>query len=103
MKTGNARSILDTLLAGELETLDRAGLRRRLRFVERLGDSEIVVDGKRVVDFASNDYLGLAADPRIAAAARAALDGHAFGAGAARLITGNSADHVALEDDLARF
>jgi 8-amino-7-oxononanoate synthase len=103
MKAGDSRSILDTLLAGELETLERAGLRRRLRSVERLSGGEIVVNGRRVVDFASNDYLGLAADPRIAAAARAALDGRALGAGAARLITGNSADHVALEEDLARF
>jgi 8-amino-7-oxononanoate synthase len=103
MRAGDPRSILDTLLAGELETLERAGLRRRLRSVERLSGAEIVVDGKRVVDFASNDYLGLATDPRIAAAACAALDGRAFGAGAARLITGNSVDHVALEEDLARF
>src|SRR5688572_12993845 len=103
MKAADSQSILDTLLAEELETLDRAGLRRQLRSVERLSGGEIVVDGRRVVDFASNDYLGLAADPRIAAAARAALDGRALGAGAARLITGNSADHVALEEELARF
>lgn len=103
MKAANSRPILDELLGEELATLERAGLRRRLRPVERLSGGEIVVDGRRVVDFASNDYLGLASDPRIAAAARVALDGRALGAGAARLITGNSAEHVALEEDLARF
>ncbi|HEX3865924.1 MAG TPA: 8-amino-7-oxononanoate synthase, partial [Gemmatimonadaceae bacterium] len=54
-------------------------------------------------DFSSNDYLGLASDPRLAAAAANALREHGTGATASRLIAGNNAEHEALEADVARF
>jgi 8-amino-7-oxononanoate synthase len=59
------------------------------------------MDGREALDFASNDYLGLAADSRLADAAADALRVHGTGAGAARLITGNHPLHEELEHELA--
>jgi glycine C-acetyltransferase/8-amino-7-oxononanoate synthase len=60
-----------------------------------------VIDGREVVNFASNDYLGLAGDPRLVRAASLALEAGGTGAGASRLITGNHRQHVLLEDAVA--
>ncbi len=61
------------------------------------------VDGADVVDFASNDYLGFASDKRISSAAARAITDHAFGGGAARLISGNHPLHAELERAIAKF
>ncbi len=95
-------SFHDTL-AHELDVLRRAGLYRTLRRMERRSGAEVLVDGIVAVDFSSNDYLGLAADRRIAAAIRAALETQTTGAGAARSISGNHPLHEALEAELARL
>lgn len=62
-----------------------------------------VLAGQPIADFSSNDYLGLASEPRVAAAAIAALGDDATGAAAARLISGNHPAHEMLERDIARF
>jgi 8-amino-7-oxononanoate synthase len=64
---------------------------------------EPVVAGRRYVNFCSNDYLGLAGDARVAAAMQAAIGEFGSGAGAAHLVTGHSAGHHALEEELAQF
>lgn len=87
----------------KLRTLDARGLRRRPSVRESSQGAEIVVDGRRLVNFGSNDYLNLAADPRLAAAARAVLDKGGWGAGASPLVTGRSAWHARLEERLAEF
>lgn len=92
---------LDEALAGDLRALERAGLLRALRRVEARRGAEILLDGVPTVDFSSNDYLGLASDPRIAAAAARALETDAMGGAAARLISGNHPLHGALEEALA--
>ncbi|HET7584519.1 MAG TPA: 8-amino-7-oxononanoate synthase [Gemmatimonadaceae bacterium] len=92
---------LDSALRAELESLDSLGLRRTLREVRRLHGAVVEVDGREMVDFASNDYLGLAADRRLADAARDFLADEGVGAGAARLIAGNHPAHEALERALA--
>ncbi|HSU98017.1 MAG TPA: 8-amino-7-oxononanoate synthase [Gemmatimonadaceae bacterium] len=74
-----------------------------MRTVMRGEGVELLLDGKRVVDFSSNDYLGLAGDPRIARAAAEALGTGSTGATAARLISGTQAAHVELEREIARF
>lgn len=56
-----------------------------------------------LLDLASNDYLGLAGDPRLAAAATAAIDRFGTGARASRVVTGTTASHVELEDELAEL
>jgi 8-amino-7-oxononanoate synthase len=89
------------VLRAELAAIDAASLRRRLRPVRRLDGATVLVDGRRVVDFASNDYLGLAADPRLATAARDALHEVGVGAGSARLVTGDDPLHERLEGALA--
>jgi len=61
----------------------------------------MTVDGREVLDFASNDYLSLSRDPRLAQAAQRAIDECGVGAGASRLISGNHRHHVALEHCLA--
>jgi len=101
--TGSSRTTgtLDDVLAGELETLRRAGLERTLRRTERRDGATVLVDGVRLVDFASNDYLGLAGDRRVADAARAALAHEGVGGAAARLIAGNHPAHERLEHELA--
>jgi 8-amino-7-oxononanoate synthase len=79
-----------------------AGLERRLRLSTGRG-VHIELDGRPVVSFASNDYLGLSHHPRVLAAAHAALDASGAGATASRLLAGNKPEHVGLEEDLARF
>lgn len=95
---------LDHVLGASLDRLTRAGLRRTLVPIGRRREDGIVeIDGRDVVDFASNDYLGLAADGRLRAAATRALARDALGAGAARLIAGNAPAHESLERELATF
>lgn len=80
-----------------------AGRWRAPRTLEGAQSPEQVIDGRRVVAFCSNDYLGLAADPRVAAAARTALERYGVGAGAAHLVNGHTRAHAELEEDLAEF
>ena len=94
---------MNDVLDEEVQALDAAGLRRTMRAVQQRHAGSVLVHGERVADFASNDYLGLAADPRVARAAMAVLQTEGTGAGAARLISGNHPVHEALERALARF
>jgi 8-amino-7-oxononanoate synthase len=90
-------------LADELAVLDRAGLRRSLDIRERGQGAKIVLDGRELINFGSNDYLGLAADPLLATAATAAIESEGFGSGASPLITGRCQTHQRLEQRLAEF
>ena len=76
---------------------------RRRRTLQGAQGREVVVDGRRLVNFCSNDYLGLAADPRIAEAFKAGVERWGVGAGASHLVCGHSAAHEALEVALAEF
>ncbi len=96
-------SDLDQWLAEQLAAIDAANLRRRLRRLDSPQAVESLVDGRPLVNFASNDYLGLANDPRLRAAAIAAVERFGAGAGASRLICGTLAPHAELEAALARF
>jgi len=87
-----------------LADLDRRGLRRTLnsRHGPQRGD-RIEMGGQTLVNFGSNDYLGLASDPRIAAAVKSALDDAGWGSGASPLVTGRTDLHAQLERKLAEF
>jgi 8-amino-7-oxononanoate synthase len=87
----------------ELRSLQESGLRRQL--VARTGPqaARIVLDGRELVNFGSNDYLGLAADPRLAAAASDSLRREGWGSGASPLISGRSLLEDQLEKRLAKF
>lgn len=88
-----------------LEDLESQGLRRRRRSVRRLAHdtAEIELDGSRCIDFCSNDYLGLAAHPRVTEAFVAAAREHGVGARASHLVSGHQGGHEALEEELAAF
>lgn len=102
--TGSATmSGLDRHLRERLDEIERRALYRRRRVVAGAHGAHISVDGRPCLNFCSNDYLGLAADPRVAEAARAALAHSGTGSGAAALISGYNAEHRALEEELAAF
>ncbi|MFN9388917.1 MAG: 8-amino-7-oxononanoate synthase [Betaproteobacteria bacterium] len=86
-----------------LDALDHASLRRRRRVVSGHQGARLTVDGQQLLAFASNDYLGLAADPRIAEATAHAARRYGVGAGASHLISGHHEAHERLEHELARF
>lgn len=79
------------------------GVFRQRRLLDGVQGAHVVVDGVRLVSFCSNDYLGLAADPALVAAAHAALDLAGVGAGAAHLITGHHRYHHDFETAFAAF
>jgi 8-amino-7-oxononanoate synthase len=87
----------------ELERLEGAGLRRRLEVRSGMQSARIVVEGKELVNFGSNDYLGLADDVRLTAAAADAARRAGWGSGASPLVSGRSDVHAELERRLARF
>jgi len=88
---------LDDDARAELRELDAMHRRRVPRVVDGAQGPVVTVDGLDVTSFASNDYLGLAGDARLRAAAIASLDADGVGAGASRLIVGNHRRHVELE------
>jgi len=92
---------MDAHLAGLLSTLEARGLRRRLRVTERTGGGTVMMDGCELLNFSSNDYLGLSSHPALAEALCAAAARWGVGSTAARLICGTTAEHSALEEELA--
>ena len=91
-------------LAQELASLEARSLRRRLQVLEEvLPGGRVQLDGRVLLNLSSNDYLGLAQDPRLIAAAQAAAARWGVGAGASRLVTGHLALHAAVEEKLAAF
>ena len=80
-----------------------AGLYRRSRLRDGEQGVEVVLDGRKLLSFSSNDYLGLAAHPALKTAFVEALDREGVGSGAAHLLTGHSRYHHQLEQALAEF
>ena len=91
------------ILEKDLQDLESLGIYRTLKTVESPQGREITLEGKRVLNFCSNDYLGLANDARIKRAALEAIEEYGLGAGASRLVCGNMSPHERLEEDLAHF
>jgi 8-amino-7-oxononanoate synthase len=87
----------------ELEALRSAGLYRELRRVENEQGPILLMGGREVVNFSSNNYLGIANHPALAEAAKQAIDRYGCGSGASRLISGNMTLHEELENRLAQF
>ncbi len=94
---------LHTELAAELAAREAQGLRRTRHLLTTPQRARVSVDGRDYIAFCSNDYLGLAADPRLALAAKDGIDRYGVGAGASHLILGHSIAHHELEDALAAF
>lgn len=90
-------------IAQELDGLKQAGLYNRIRTIASPQGAWLTVDGKRALNFCSNNYLGLANHPQIVAAAAAATKTHGVGPGAVRSIAGTMDLHLELERRLAKF
>ncbi len=89
--------------ATHLTELAQADALRTRRVVESAQGSRLIIDGRQYLAFASNDYLGLANDPRLVDAAKTAIDRYGVGAGASHMVSGHMAPHHELEIALAQF
>jgi glycine C-acetyltransferase len=90
-------------ISEELADLRAAGLFTQIRTVSSAQGAWLVVDGQRVLNFCSNNYLGLANHPRLTAAAKSAIDRYGVGPAAVRTIAGTMQLHLELETRLAGF
>ena len=86
-----------------LEQRRRAYLYRQRYVVEGRSGAVVQIDGRKLINFCSNDYLGLASHPAVIAAFRQGAARYGVGSGAAHLITGHAQVHHALEEELAAF
>lgn len=98
MQTNTVRWIDD-----EVAALKEAGLYTTIRTIDSPMDAWVTIDGRRLLNFCANNYLGLANDPRLRAAAKEAIDRYGIGPGAVRTIAGTMSLHVRLEERLAAF
>jgi 8-amino-7-oxononanoate synthase len=96
-------SSLDVYAAEKLAEAERAHLRRTLVSTGRIEGPRMRRDGREMVSFCCNDYLGLAQDPALRRAAAVAAEEHGVGSGASRLVTGNHPLYGELEPRLARL
>jgi len=87
----------------EIAGLKEAGLFNIIRTIDSPMDAWVVIDGRRLLNFCANNYLGLANDPRIRSAAHQAIESYGVGPGAVRSIAGTMSLHVKLEERLAEF
>ena len=90
-------------LAQELKSIEDAGLFKRERVITSDQGAEITVNGKAVLNFCANNYLGLSSHPEVVAASHAALDSHGYGMSSVRFICGTQDIHKELEQKLAAF
>ena len=94
---------LGATLAQRLAVREQQGLLRHRLLRHGAQQPELTLDGRALVSFCSNDYLGLANHPQVLTACRAGLDRYGLGSGASHLVTGHSEAHHALEEELADF
>lgn len=86
-----------------LQNLHEQGLYNTIRTIESSVGAWVVVEGKRVLNMCSNNYLGFANDERLCMAAKKAIDDYGVGPGAVRSIAGTMSLHIELEEKLAEF
>ena len=90
-------------LQDELKKLHDDGLYNHIRTIESPMDAWVTIDGRRLLNFCANNYLGLANHPRIRQAAIQGIEAYGVGPGAVRSIAGTTSLHVELENELAAF
>ncbi len=90
-------------LQQELQEIKDAGLYKNERIIESVQGAEITVNGKTVLNFCANNYLGLSSHPRVIEAAHKAIDHRGFGMSSVRFICGTQDIHKELEEKLAKF
>ncbi len=94
---------MDEVLKPALAERQAQSLYRQRRTIDGPQDTNLLLDGKEILNFCSNDYLGLANHPDVIAALKKGADEYGVGAGASHLINGHSRAHHALEEELADF
>jgi 8-amino-7-oxononanoate synthase len=94
---------MEDLFAKDMEALHARSLDRHLREITGAQGPEVEIGGRRLINFSSNDYLGLANDFRLREAAITAIDEFGVGAGASRLISGTQSPHLRLERALTKW
>jgi glycine C-acetyltransferase len=87
----------------ELQEIEAAGLFKKERVITSEQGPEIEVNGKRVLNFCANNYLGLSSHPKVIEAAHKAIDSHGYGMSSVRFICGTQDIHKTLEQKIARF
>jgi len=95
-------AFLDHVLA-TLSGIEADGLFKRERLITGAQGAHVAMAGRRMLNLCANNYLGLADDPRLVAAAKATMDGHGFGMASVRFICGTQDIHRALETRLAAY
>src|SRR5882672_10935825 len=95
---------LQPFLQKELQAIRDAGLYKRERVITTPQGADIkTTDGKEVINFCANNYLGLSSHPRVTAAAKKAIDTHGFGMSSVRFICGTQDIHKELEEKITEF
>src|SRR6476620_5698001 len=92
-----------TRLQKEIEEIKEAGLFKNERIIESEQGAEIVVNGKKVLNFCANNYLGLSSHPKVVEAAHKAIDKRGYGMSSVRFICGTQDIHKEAEEKLAKF
>jgi glycine C-acetyltransferase len=87
----------------ELSEIETAGLFKKERIITSEQGPEIVVNGKKVLNFCANNYLGLSSHPKVIEAAHKAIDSHGYGMSSVRFICGTQDIHKELEQKIATF
>lgn len=90
-------------LQNELQTIEENGIFKKERIITSPQGAEITVNGKTVLNFCANNYLGLSSHPEVIQAAKDALDTHGFGMSSVRFICGTQDIHKTLEQTIADF
>jgi glycine C-acetyltransferase len=90
-------------VSATLAEIEAAGLMKRERLITGAQGAHVAMEGRQMLNLCANNYLGLADDPRLIAAAKAAMDDHGFGMASVRFICGTQDLHRQLETRLARF
>jgi len=94
---------LKRILKSELEEIRKAGLSKKERILESPQSSRVTVGGKEKLIFCSNNYLGLANDPKVVEEAKKALDEYGYGLSSVRFICGTQTIHRQLEESVSDF
>ncbi len=90
-------------IKAELVDIESAGLLKKERIITSEQGAEIIVNGKKVLNFCANNYLGLSSHPKVIEAAHKAIDTHGYGMSSVRFICGTQDIHKELEQKIAQF
>jgi glycine C-acetyltransferase len=94
---------LEQRIAAEVEEIKAAGLFKKERIIESPQGAEIIVNGKTVLNFCANNYLGLSSHPKVIKAAHEAIDKRGYGMSSVRFICGTQDIHKELEEKISQF